>query len=67
MNADKKLACRICGKEFPFKTRLKQHIKAHFQKQHEPSMAERLIDAQIDRAMGDPVDDDLLEMLPEEE
>lgn len=31
------------------------------------SVATRMIDAQLNRAMGLPVDDDLIEMLPDQE
>lgn len=33
----------------------------------EQSMAELMIEAELDRAMGEPVDDWLLDMLPDEE
>lgn len=74
-DSDKKFRrCSRCGKEFATRRAADQHIvtkhKGKGERVHvkvrddEPSMAELLIEAEIARACGEPVDEYLLEMLP---
>ena len=69
----KKRRCSRCGKEFSTRQGAQMHIdmKHHgkgervavVKREHEPSMAELMIDAQIAKACGEPVDDWLADML----
>lgn len=61
-------ACPQCGKTFLGRKRRAQHIRDKHQqpKFSEPSMADLVIDARLNHAMGEPVDDWLMEMFPEE-
>lgn len=63
--------CQTCSKKFRDTDALRSHVKAkkhqrpERQVEREPSMADLMIDAQIDRAMGLPVSDWLVDMLPD--
>lgn len=59
---EKRNKCDECGKSFATKRGLKDHKLAKHT-DYEPSFASRLIDAQIDAAMGNYVDDDLVDHL----
>ena len=64
--------CKSCSRKFKDVNGLRQHARA---KGHEqlrpadnddgPSIASLMIEAQIDRAMGNPIDDWLADMLPD--
>lgn len=59
--------CPHCGKVLAGRRTLNQHVRTKHREpsDDEPSIASRMIDAQLDRAMGLPVEDDwLLESLP---
>lgn len=65
--------CPICGKTMvPTDPPPYQHIKAKqggkgkaaYRDEHEPSIADLMVQASIDRAMGEPVEDWLADMLP---
>ena len=70
-----KTQCPICGKGFRGNEGVRAHARAKHPKHHvfpdgravlrrdlddEPSMADRMIEAQLQQAMGGPVDDDWL-------
>ncbi len=63
--------CQSCSKKFKDIDGLRCHAKAKGHQRPErrperdPSMATLMIDAQIDQAMGLPVDDWLADMLPD--
>ena len=64
--------CPTCNREFRDSHALGQHTRAKGHGQFKlltdddgPSMSSLMIDAQIDRAMGLPVDDWLVDMLPD--
>lgn len=63
MSDKKPIKCVVCGPAVSFSTMAayKQHLEA---KHHEPSIAEQMIDAERDRAMGEPIEDWLADMLP---
>ena len=68
--------CKYCHHSFKDKHALWQHTKhKHKGKKRGPnpleqtkerSMADELVDAQISHAMGEPVDDWIMEMFPEQ-
>jgi hypothetical protein len=49
------------------RTKKKQESPNPPEPNHEPSMAELMIDAELSRAMGEPVEDWLSDMLTDEE
>ncbi len=69
--------CSVCNKRFTKESGAAMHIRdmAHkklatpehdprnYQPDDDPSMADMMINAQLDRAMGNPVDDWLADML----
>ena len=70
-----KVPCPVCGKGFKSPEGVLAHARAKHVKHYvspdlkpilrrdlrdEPSMADRMIDAQLQQAMGGPVDDDWL-------
>ena len=63
--------CQTCSKKFRDANALRSHAKAkghqlpEREAEREPSMANLMIDAHIDRAMGLPVDDWLADMMPD--
>lgn len=63
--------CKTCGKKFNNDNALRSHARDKKHQlpervaQREPSMADLMIDAHIDRAMGLPVEDWLIDMLPD--
>ncbi len=63
--------CQTCSKKFKDIDGLRCHAKAKGHQQpvrcseRDPSMATLMIDAHIDRAMGLPVDDWLVDMMPD--
>lgn len=61
--------CQVCGRKFKNFNALEQHARAKDHKQSEcddgPSVASLMIDAQIDRAMGLPIEDWIADMLPD--
>lgn len=72
-----KTPCPICGKGFRGAEGVRDHAKARHPKHHvfpdgravlrsrlddEPSMADLVIDAQLSRAMGEPVEEWIAEM-----
>ena len=70
--------CSKCGKQFKGRQAADQHIAAKHGgnaervpvrsalPDDEPSMASQIIDAQLDYAMGEPVEDYLMEMFGDE-
>ena len=63
------MRCPSCNREFKDVHALSQHVRAkgHGLSDNDdgPSTASQMIDAQIDQAMGNPVDDWLADMLPD--
>ena len=63
--------CQTCSKKFRDVGALRSHTKAKGHQlperiaQREPSMADLMIEASIDRAMGLPVEDWLADMMPD--
>lgn len=77
MSKSKPYQCEYCPSRFGDVNAAKQHCAkkhrgrrnkwAHLMRENdEPSMASRLVDAQIDASMGLPVDDDIEAMFPDE-
>lgn len=70
--------CSRCKKAFKSRSACDNHIKdvhkgigervpvghSMSRKDYEPSMADLMIEAQLNRAMGEPVEDWLIDMLP---
>lgn len=71
MTAARFIRCPNCARRFADNNAVFSHIKkkhggkgiSAFRPQHEPSMAELLVEARIERTMGNPVDDDLADIL----
>ena len=68
--------CSLCNKRFHQKKHGENHARDYHKKKdagivhaprtdNEPSMADLMVNAEINRACGDPVDDYLLDMLPD--
>ena len=66
--------CAHCNRSFHSPRSLQQHIYAKHRSRRtiaaemeDDSVADRVIDGILARAMGEPVDDDIIDMLPDEE
>lgn len=58
--------CLYCGRKFRSLAGVKQHEQAKHPRaeKDEPSIADLMVQAELDRAMGEPVEDWLADMLP---
>jgi len=66
--------CPACSRQFGDANAVRNHHNMKHKKRtplpktwgddHEPSMAELFVDAEIGRAMGDPIEDWIADMLP---
>lgn len=63
MKPERKVKCTYCNRMFLTTRGMKEHWLAKHGEPQEPSFASRLIDAQLEIAMGGYVDDDLIDHL----
>ena len=60
---ERKIKCLTCNRMFLTTNGMKEHWRAKHAEKHEPSFASRVIDARIQAAMGNRVDDDLTDWI----